>query len=164
LNGNNEDGWWYNNEEVVLSCLIFIMFGQCLRNLQTKKNVVNRKCFYKDFSMYIYKGKMGSLKKYMDKGIIVRVHGKCSDYRGQQHALLFFFFLKNMHHSYYLGANVTECQNIRHNFNNIIILQVRREANQVAHYLTKYVISISSDVVWIKEMPSSIDAVLWPLI
>jgi hypothetical protein len=37
----------------------------------------------------------------------------------------------------------------------------RQEAYQIAHYLTKYVISISSDVVWIEETSSScIDAVM----
>jgi len=54
-----------------------------------------------------------------------------------------------MHHSY-LGAIVAECQNIRHNFNNICS-HVRREDNQTTHYLTKYAISISFDDDWIKE-------------
>jgi len=57
----------------------------------------------------------------------------------------------NMHHSY-LGAIVAECQNIRHNFNNISFSHVRREANQTAHYLAKYAISISSNDVWIEEI------------
>jgi len=49
-------------------------------------------------------------------------------------------------------------------FGTILIIlffsRVRREINQATHYLVKYVISISSYVVWIKETPSCIDALL----
>jgi len=49
---------------------------------------------------------------------------------------------------------------IQHNFNSINFSHVRREANQVAHYLVKYAIFISFDVVLIEETPSYIDAVV----
>jgi hypothetical protein len=46
------------------------------------------------------------------------------------------------------------------NFHNINFSHVRREANQAAHYLAKYALSISSDDVWIEETPSCIDVVV----
>jgi len=61
----------------------------------------------------------------------------------------------------FLGEIVTECRNIRHNFNSITFSHVGREANQIFHYLAKYAISICSHVVWIiEETPYCIDAIV----
>jgi len=60
----------------------------------------------------------------------------------------------------YLGSIIEDCKSLVSSFCSIDFCHICREANQAAHYLTKFAIRKCTDFVWIKETPLCISAVV----
>jgi len=61
--------------------------------------------------------------------------------------------------SNYVGSIIRYCISFNGSFRSLNFLHIRREANQVAHYLAKYALK-NLDCIWIEETPPCISTVL----
>ena len=57
----------------------------------------------------------------------------------------------------YVGSIIRDCISFKGSFRSLNFLHVRREANQAAHYLTKYDLK-NLDCIWFDETPPCISA------
>ena len=58
-----------------------------------------------------------------------------------------------------VGSIIRDCVSFKGSFRSLNFLHVRREVNQAAHYLAKYVLK-NLYCIWIEETPSYISAIL----